>query len=48
MPWHHDVMLGCGVVKLKEKGGTKCTLEKDGKKVGMVYYKIKLRKVLDS
>ncbi len=48
LSWHQDVILGSGVVKLTEKGGTKCTLEKDGEKVGMVYYKIKLKKSKES
>ena len=44
LSWNNDVVIGTGVIKLTEKGSTKCTLEKDGKKVGMLYYKLKLQK----
>ena len=37
-------MIGKGAIKLTEKGATKCTLENKGKKVGMLYYKVKLHK----
>ncbi len=36
--------IGTGMIKLTEKGATRCTLESNGKKVGMLYYKVKLQK----
>lgn len=37
-------MLGSGVIKLTEKGGTQCSLYNKEKLVGMIYYKLKLKK----
>jgi hypothetical protein len=37
-------LVGKGVIKIKSKGETKCTLQNQNEKIGVLYYKIKLNK----